>query len=93
MFRPEGRISLREVWNALGYEVYARFKNDGRADDYQSMSELTAWKCWEFCANARTAHVLMPSGKLESFDRSILFPQDDDLTYNGNPPIFNGVHS
>ena len=82
MFRPENRISLREVWNALGAEVYKRYKSDGRDDDYQSMSEATAWKCWEFCANARTAHVLMPSGKLESFDRSILFPRDDDLTYN-----------
>lgn len=71
-----------EVWNALGKEVFTRFKNVGQADDYQSMSEATASKCWEFCANARTAHVLMPSGKRESFDRSILFPQDDDLTYN-----------
>ena len=82
MFRPENRISLREVWNALGAEVYTRYKSDGRDDDYQSMSEATAWTCWNFCAKSGTSRVVMPSGDLQSFDPSILRAFDDDLSHN-----------
>jgi hypothetical protein len=82
MFRPEGRISLKEVWNALATDVEKRFRADGRADDYQSMSEATAWACWEFCRQSATARVVMPSGKLQSLDPLILRTADTDLTYN-----------
>jgi hypothetical protein len=82
MFRPADRISLKEVWDALATDVVKRFRRDGQADDYQSMSEATAWACWDFCAKAGTARVVMPSGKLESLAPSILRTHDDDLTYN-----------
>jgi hypothetical protein len=91
MFRPEGRVSLIEVWNALGTVVMTKFRKDGRADDYQSMSEATASACWDFCARTGTARVVMPSGKLESFDPSILRSRDEDLTYNEHVDLQTGT--
>jgi hypothetical protein len=82
MFRPEGRISLKEVWDALGSDVVERFRKDGQEDDFQSMSEATAGACWDFCRKSATARVVMPIGKLQSLDPLILRTADTDLTYN-----------
>jgi len=82
MFRPEGRISLKEVWNELGGIVLARAKEDGVADDFQSMAESTASAYWDFCQQSATARVVMPSGNLQSFDSFILRTAYEDLTYN-----------
>lgn len=82
MFRPEGRISLKEIWDAVGTEVYSRAKHEGWEDDYQSLSEATANICWEFFRKSATARVLMAGGNFQSFDPMILQTVDTDLTYN-----------
>lgn len=82
MFRPTGRISLKEVWYALGSEVLKRFKEDGREDDYQSLGEATAEACWDFCKQAATGRVVMPTGALEGFAPYILQGADTSQTFN-----------
>jgi hypothetical protein len=82
MFRPTGRISLKEVWDALGSEVLKRFQEDGMADDYQSLSEATAEACWDFCKQAATGRVVMPTGALEGFAPYILQGADASQTFN-----------
>lgn len=82
MFRPTGRISLKEVWDALGSEVLKRFQEDGRADDYQSLSEATAEACWDFCKQAAIIRVMLPAGDLVDVASYVLRTADTSQTFN-----------
>lgn len=82
MFRPEGRISLSEVWDILGGEVLKRFQEHGRADDYQSLSEVTAEACWDFCKQAAIKRVMLPAGALVDVAPYVLRTADTSQTFN-----------
>jgi hypothetical protein len=82
MFRPTGRISLKEVWDALGSEVLKRFQEDGRAEDYQSLSEATAEACWDFCKQAAIIRVMLPAGALVDVASYVLRTADTSQTFN-----------
>jgi len=82
MFRPAGYISLVEVWDEVGGEVFKRYKASGNADDFQGLSETTSWACWEFCRETVTARIVLPTGRLESFSPTKIRTSNGDFPIN-----------
>lgn len=82
MFRPAGYISLVEVWNEVGGEVFQQCKASGNADDFEVLSATTSWVCWEFCRVTVTARIVLPTGRLESFSPMKIRTNNDDLPIN-----------
>lgn len=82
MFRPVGYISLFEVWNDVGEEVYQRYKSSGNEDDFEGLTQTTSCSCWEFCGASVTARIVLPTGKLESFSPSMTRTSNDDWPIN-----------